>query len=102
MKFKKGDQVKVTAGKDKGKTGKIDKVFSKEGMVLVSGVNIYKRHLKKRDPKRPSGIVDVIKPLPVARVALICPKCSKATRVGFKITGSVKIRFCKKCQKEIT
>lgn len=101
MKFKKGDQVKVTGGKDEGKTGKVDKVFPKESLILVSGVNIYKRHLKTRDPKRPSGIVDITKPLPVSRIALICPKCDKTTRVGFKLEGAVKVRICRKCGKEI-
>ena len=101
MKLKKGDQVKVRSGKDKGKTGKIEKVYSKENKVLVSGVNQYKRHVKAQTQTQKSEIVTIIKPLPVSAVSLICPNCKKETRVGFKIDGNVKLRICKKCKKKI-
>jgi len=101
MKFKKGDSVKVIRGKDKGKDGKIDQVFPKLGKVLVSGVNMYKRHLKARSQTKPSEIVTLTKPLPEENVILICPKCHKTTRVGYKIEKDVKTRICKKCNSEI-
>lgn len=101
MKFKKGDEVIITAGKDKGKKGKIEKVLAKNNTVVLPGLNIYKRHLKKRDEKNPGGIVDFNRPLPVGNVALLCPKCGKPTRVGFKITGDKKIRICRKCESAI-
>lgn len=101
MKFKKGDEIKVVAGKDKGKTGKIEKVFPKKNLVLIGGVNIYKRHLKRRDEKRPAGIIDIVKPLAVANIALVCPKCKQQTRVGFVVEDGNKVRICKKCQQKI-
>ena len=101
MKLKKGDSVKVIRGKDKGKTGKIDRVFPKNGQVLIANVNQYKRHLKARSQKQPSEIVTLTKPLPEENVVLICPKCKKATRVGYKIERGVKSRICKKCKSEI-
>lgn len=101
MKFRKGDQVKITAGKDKGKTGKIEKVFSKEGVVLIPGVNMYKRHMKARDPKRPAGIIDIVKPIHVGNIAFICPKCNQQTRIGFIFEDGKKVRVCRKCEQKI-
>lgn len=101
MKFSKGDSVKVVAGKDKGKVSKIDKVYPKLRKVLVENVNQYKRHLKRRSQGENSQIVTLTKPMPVANVMLICPKCNKLTRVGFRIEKGTKVRICKKCGKEI-
>ena len=101
MKLKKGDNVKVIRGKDKGKEGKIEKVFPKLGKVLIANVNLYKRHLKARSDKQPSEIVTVTKPLTGENVSLICPKCHKTTRIGIKIQKDVKSRICKKCKSEI-
>lgn len=99
MKFKKGDEVLVTIGKDRGKKGKIEAVIPKEQAVLVSGVNIYKRHLKPRGERKPGGIIDLPKPLSVAKIALICPKCGKQTRVGYQAEEkSSKLRICRKCK----
>jgi large subunit ribosomal protein L24 len=105
MKLRKGDLVKVIAGKDRGKQGKIEKVFPSLRRVLIPGVNIYKKHVRPQGEKKPGGIIDVVKPLPVANVALLCPKCKKQTRVGFQIgknTGKrEKYRICRKCQEVI-
>jgi large subunit ribosomal protein L24 len=101
MKLKKGDNVKIVRGKDKGKTGKIDQVLPKIGKVLVNGVNQYKRHLKARSQNKPSEIVTITKPLPEENVILVCPKCHKETRVGYRIEKGVKSRICKKCETEI-
>jgi large subunit ribosomal protein L24 len=97
MKLKKGDQVIITAGKDRGKKGKIEKIFYKNKTVFLPGLNVYKRHLKKRDEKHPGGIIDFSRPLPIANVSLICHKCGKPTRVGFKIEAKEKLRVCRKC-----
>lgn len=102
MKLIKGDLVKVVAGKDKGKIGKILTVYQDDQKVLVENVNQYKRHLKKKTQNDSSQIVTLTKPLPVSNVSLICPKCNKVTRVGFKIEKEKKIRFCKKCGKSLT
>lgn len=101
MKLKKGDNVLVTIGKDKGRKGKVEQVNPNRNSVLVTGVNVYKRHLKKRDEQHPGGIVDFPRPLSVAKVALICPKCGKATRVGYLMTKGEKVRICKKCEQKI-
>jgi large subunit ribosomal protein L24 len=101
MKLKKGDEIKVVRGKDKGKTGKIERIFSKTDKVLVNNVNQFKRHLKARSQTQPSEIVTLTKPLPVANVALVCPKCHLETRIGFKLEKDKKTRFCKKCNAEI-
>lgn len=101
MKIIKGDIVKVTAGKDAGKTGKVERVFSKEEKVLVEGVNQYKRHVKGRMPGQKSEIITITKPLPVGGVALLCQKCKQVTRVGFKMLKDEKVRICRKCNEEI-
>ena len=102
MKFKKGDEVIITAGKDKGKKGKIDKTFPKKGTVLLPGLNVFKRHVKKRDEKNPGGVIPFARPLPVASIAVICPKCGKPTRVGYKsASGGKKLRICRKCKSTI-
>lgn len=99
MKIKKQDKVLVTAGKDKGKTTTVERVFPKEGKVLLVGANLYKKHLKPRGEGKPGGIVEIPRPLPVANVALICPKCNQPTRVGYQITTEgEKLRICQKCK----
>lgn len=97
FKFKVGDEVIVTLGRDKGKKGKIEKVIKGQNQLIVSGINIYKRH-KKVTRAQKAGIYEITRPIPTAKVALICPKCGKVTRVGFEITGKIKNRICKKCK----
>jgi len=101
MKLKKGDKIIVLSGKDKGKNGKIEKLFLKAGKILVPGINIYKRNLKRQSEKQQGGIIDISRPIDVSKIALLCPKCSLATRIGIKILDSKKVRICKKCQKQI-
>lgn len=101
MKLKVGDNVKVLVGKDKGKIGKIMTVFPKVGKVLVENINQYKRHIKGRMQGQKSEIVTITKPMVTASVALVCAKCNKVTRVGYRIEKENKIRFCRKCDKAI-
>jgi len=101
MKIKKGDQIIVTIGKDKGRKGKVDAVYTKEHTVLVPGINIYKKHEKKRDDKRQGGIIEYARAFSMGKVALMCPKCGKQTRVGYVVTKGVKERICKKCEQRI-
>ena len=99
MKLKKGDSVIVIRGKDRGRKGKIEKVFPKTGKVLIPGVNIYKKHARKQSERKPGGIIEIVKPLPVANVAFFCPKCKKPTRIGYQRDESgQKIRICRRCQ----
>lgn len=101
MKLKKGDKVKITAGKDSGKEGSIDKIWPKENKVSIAGVNLYKRHLKPRAEGQKGEIRELPRPIPVSNVALVCPKCKKQTRIGYKILKDGKVRICKKCDAEI-
>lgn len=101
LKLRKGDKVLVLQGKDRGREGTIDKVYPKKGLVQVGGVNIFKKHLKSRGEGKPGGIVEVSKPIPVSKVALICSKCGKKTRIGYEVGKDGKIRICKKCKAKI-
>jgi large subunit ribosomal protein L24 len=101
MKIKKGDQIIVTIGKDKGRKGKVDAVYPKKETVMVPGINIYKKHQKKRDDKHPGGIIEFARPLSMGKVAVICPKCGKPTRIGYVVTKGTKERICKKCEQRI-
>jgi large subunit ribosomal protein L24 len=100
MKLKANDQVKVIRGKDNGKVGKVEKVLAKEDKVLVEGVNQYKRHVKARMQGQKSEIITLTKPLPLANVKVMCPKCKQPTRVGIKVLKDSKVRVCKKCKHE--
>lgn len=101
MKIKSGDTVSIIRGKDNGKKGTVQKVFTKESKVLVEGINQYKRHLKSRVPGQKSEIITITKPLAVSNVQLVCPKCKKLARVGYKLLKDEKVRFCKKCNAEL-
>jgi large subunit ribosomal protein L24 len=100
LKFKVGDNVKITAGKDKGRDGVIEKLFPKEMKALVPGTNMYKKHVKGV-PGREGGIYDLPRPLAFGKFAIVCPICKKETRVGFSVVDAKKIRMCKKCGREI-
>lgn len=100
-KIKKGDQVKMLAGKDSGKDGKVGSVFPVEGRVVVDGLNLIKKHMKPRREGEKGQRVEIPRKVDISNVALICPKCGKTTRVGFKKTEKEKVRFCKKCNSEI-
>lgn len=99
LKFRIGDLVKITAGKDKGSDGKIEKITT-SGTFIIPGVNLYKKHVKGFGEVK-GGVYDLPRALGTGKIALICPKCKKVTRVGFKFAGSEKVRICKKCKKEI-
>ncbi len=101
MKIKKGDKIKVVAGKDRGREGKVERLYVKAGLVLIEGINQYKRHVKKSDKLPQGGIVDVPRPISIAKLMLVCPKCGKTTRVGYKMEKNKKVRVCKKCQSVI-
>lgn len=100
-KIKKGDQVLVIAGKDKGKTGKVEKVLPQKDKLIIGGVNIIKKHVKasRKNPK--GGIIEASAPIFLSNVMLLCPKCHKPTRVGLKVLNKTKERICKRCQEEI-
>jgi large subunit ribosomal protein L24 len=102
LKIKKGDTVRVLTGKDRGKDGNVTRVLPSAGKVIVDGVNVAKKHQKATRATMQGGIIDKDMPIPVANVAILCPACGKATRVGYKIDGDgTKVRVCKKCGGEM-
>lgn len=102
MKIKKGDNVIVLSGQDKGKTGKVLKSLPLENKVLVEGVNVFKKHSKNRFTSNNKGeIIDKTMPIDISNIALIDPKTKKPTRVGFKMVGDKKVRIAKKSGQEI-
>lgn len=101
MKIKKGDKIKVVSGKDKGREGIVEKVYKKSRTLLVPKINIYKRHIKKNEKMPQGGVVEIPRPLDVAKVMLICPRCGKTTRGGYIVEKNKKFRVCKKCKSKI-
>ena len=97
MKIKRGDNVIMLGGKDRGKTGKITHVFVDGNKVVVEGLNLVKKHLRARKQGQKGQIVSKERAVSVSSVALVCKSCGKQTRVGYKIEGENKIRICKKC-----
>ncbi|MFA5769862.1 MAG: 50S ribosomal protein L24 [Patescibacteria group bacterium] len=101
MKLKKKDKIKMMVGKDKGKTGVVEKVYKNSNKVLVTGMNLYKRHVKKNEKMPQGGIVEIPRAIDVSKLNLVCPKCGKVTRIGFKIEKNKKFRICRKCDSKI-
>jgi len=101
MKIRKNDQVLITAGKDKGKKGKVLQVFSSAEKLIVENINMAKKSRRARKQGEKGQIIEVPRPLHVSNVKLICPKCGQAARLGYKATEAGKFRVCKKCQQEI-
>jgi len=102
MKLKKGDTVLVTAGKDKGKRGKVTKVLPRSRRVVAEKINIYVRHIKPKGKGQPGQILKRERPVTIANVAVVCPKCKEQTRVGYRIDREgKKVRVCRKCKGEI-
>ena len=95
MKIKKGDQVVILSGDDKGKNGEVVKAMPKEGKVVVQGVNLVKRHTRPSQTT-PGGIVTKEAPINVSNVALVDPKSGKATKVGYKEVDGKKVRVARK------
>ncbi len=98
MKIKKNDTILVQKGDDRGRTGKVMKVFPGMGRVLVEGINIQKRHRRPRKEGEKGQIVEKPGLISIANIQLICPKCSKPTRVEIKLDNKKKKRICKKCK----
>lgn len=96
--LKKGDSVLVISGEDKGKKGKIVKIFPKENQVIIEGMNLLKKHMKPTQKSPQGGIVRQEGPIQISNVRLICNKCDKPTSVKQGLTKEQKkVRVCKKC-----
>jgi large subunit ribosomal protein L24 len=95
--LKKGDTVKVIAGREKGKTGKIQSTIVDKARVVIEKVNLIKRH-KKPDAKAKGGIIEKEGPIHVSNVMYLCNKCGTGVRIGYKILeDGKKVRVCAKC-----
>jgi large subunit ribosomal protein L24 len=105
MKIKRGDTVEVIAGDDRGKKGTVRRVFPTKGRVLVSDVNLVKKHQRRMPTEGRSqaqgGIIEFEAPIHISNVMLICPTCKKPTRVVYDTSSGTKIRICKRCRAEI-
>ena len=104
MKIKTGDTVMILTGDkktDRGQTGKVLQVSPEENKVIVEGRNIVSKHVKPRKAGDPSGIVKAESAIYACKVALVCPKCGKQTRVGYTVEDGKKVRIYKKCKKVI-
>lgn len=101
MKLKVGDKISVIAGRDKGMSGNVETVYKKTNKVLVMGVCVYKKHIKKSEKMPKGGIVDLPRPIDVSKIMFVCPKCNKNSRIGMKVEKNKKSRFCKSCKEII-
>lgn len=99
-KIKKGDKVKILSGNEKDKQAVVERIDAKKGLAYLPGINVHKKHVKRQGQTQ-GGIIDIIKPLKLSNLMLICPNCQRETRVGFKLEGNSKVRVCKKCKQEI-
>src|SRR3989339_1955688 len=100
MKIKKNDKVLIIAGKDKGKKGAVVKVLPAMDKLVIEGINIRKKHTRPKKEGQKGQVIQMPFPVHVSNAQLICGKCEKATRIGYKIDGGKKIRICKKCSAE--
>lgn len=101
MKLKKGDNVIMLSGKDRGKTGKVSITLPKEGKVVVKELNLIKKHVRARKQGQKGQIISKERAVPASSVALVCNSCGKPTRVGYKIEAENKSRICKKCGAQV-
>ena len=98
QRIRKDDEVLVITGKNRGRRGRVLRVLPREERVVVEGVNVVKRHLKARPPVRQAGIVEREAPIHWSNVVLVCPKCHRGVRVGFRVEeDGRKVRVCKAC-----
>ena len=102
MNIRKNDKVVVLSGRDKGKTGEVLSADPKAGKVVVQGVSVATKHQKARKQGEESSIIKVETPIYACKVMVVCPKCSKPTRVAHKATADgKKVRVCKHCGAEL-
>lgn len=102
MFIKQNDKVKIIAGKDKGKTGKVLQIFPEKGRASVEGLNLLIKHLRPNRKGEKGQRVEFPSAMDISNLMLVCPKCNKPARVGYKITEKgKKFRYCKKCDQTI-
>src|SRR3989344_4802518 len=97
MKIKKNDTIKIIAGKDKNKIGKVIKVIPDNNKVLIDGLNLYKKHIRPKKEGEKGQIVLIPRPINNSNVMIICQSCGKAVKISYHIENAIKTRICKKC-----
>jgi large subunit ribosomal protein L24 len=102
MKIQKNDNVLIIAGKDRGKKGKVRKAIPDKDKVIVEGFNMIKRHSKTKGKTRQAGIIELEAPIHISNVMIICNKCNKPARVGYRaLEDGKKARYCHSCSEII-
>ena len=101
MNLKKGDNVKMLSGKDRGKTGTILRALPNDEKIVVEGLNIFKKHSRPKKQGDKGQTVLVSRPVLASKVMLICASCKEPTRVGVRVEGAKRVRYCKKCKATI-
>ena len=102
LRIKKGDTVEIIAGKDKGKTGSVLEIEVSGKKALVEGLNMVKKHQRRRSEQQQSGIKDLPAALDMSKLALWCPSCKKGVRFGVQVNeDKSKVRVCKKCNAQL-
>lgn len=101
IKLKKGDNVRILNGKDRGKSGEILAVFKDSMRATVKGIHMQKKHVKPTQANPTGGIIEINKKIDISNMAIICPSCGKYSRIGYKVDKDSKIRICMKCQKSL-
>jgi large subunit ribosomal protein L24 len=101
MRIKKGDQVRIISGKDRGKSGKVLRVLPNNSKAVVEGLNLIKKHMKPKKGGEKGQRVEIPAPIYISNIMLVCPKCGKPTRTNFKVSKEEKLRICKKCKSEV-
>ena len=99
VRLRRNDQVYVITGKDRGKSGKVLRLFSGRGKVLVEGINVYKKAVRPNPSKNvKGGLIEREAPVHASNLAVVCPECNSPTRIGFKtLEDGSKVRVCRKC-----
>ncbi len=102
LRIKKGDRVIVRAGKDKGKTGKVLKVLVSQNRAIVEGINLVKKHIRRRSEAETGGIREVPMPIHISNLSIFCPNCNRGVRFGVQVMeDKTKVRVCKRCQRPL-
>jgi large subunit ribosomal protein L24 len=101
FRVKKGDTVEVVQGKEAGKRGKVLHVLAAEERVVVERVNFIKRHVRPSKKTPQGGVIEREASMHISNVKVVCPSCNQAVRVGVRMEGQDKIRFCKKCNVQV-
>lgn len=104
MHVRRDDMVMVISGRDNGKTGRVLRAFPKKQRIIVDGLNLVKKHVRRDQSKQEQGgIIQKPASIHVSNVMLYCTKCSRPARVGHRILeDGTRVRYCKKCQEEVT